>query len=457
MSARSARASWSGPAVAAVSGLTGKGVQFVALTGLALVVSPAQFGLFSLVQALVFGVASLSASAFAVSAASSTARRRVDASRDGAPAATETAFDVLAGVLRGRRRWFGVVAVVDGIVVSAGLALVYGHPDHAVAAFLVGFAAAGITVTDTVVGALAGSGRPLTTAVVDGSRGVVGGLLAVVGGLAGGAIGAAAGLVVLDAAIAVVVLIVTAGRGRATVRAHRPAAEEARGGSPEPVPIAEASSDAVRSGEHGRRVTLTGVSAASLGQIAPWVLLWALQAVGGLEAVATFAVANRFAALVLLVPVYVGKNLVGRLVIDPATGRSALRADVFVLVVGGACLVAALVAGAVQWGALGALDERYPGVAVAGLVLLAAAVVRGTATSLSMVCAARGRLAVWILSDLAATVASVVVCVVAVVLAPTDGAEPVLYHSVLVGAVVCALVRGASLARRPHSLNIDKE
>nr|BFF16117.1 hypothetical protein GCM10025699_74200 [Microbacterium flavescens] len=178
---------------------------------------------------------------------------------------------------------------------------------------------------------------------------------------------------------------------------------------------------------------------------------------GGLEAVATFGVANRFAALVLLVPVYLGKNLVGRLVVDPATGRSVLRADVFVAWVGGVCVLAAVAAGAVQWFALGPLAERYPGVAAVGVVLLAAAVVRGTATSLSMVCAARGRLAAWVLSDVAATVVSVSLCVLAAVSTAAGDAEYLLYLSVPAGAIACALVRGASLMGSNRSSKVNKQ
>ncbi|MDY0946640.1 hypothetical protein SOM11_11650 [Frigoribacterium sp. CFBP9039] len=438
MTARPSRASWSGPAVAAASGLAGKGVQFVALTTLALVVSPTEFGLFSLVQATVFGVASLSSSAFAVSAAASAARRRT-ATEGAGGAARESPLVAFAEAVRGRKRWFGAVALADGAVVSVGLSVVYGHPELALAAFAVGLAAGGITVTETFVGVLAGSGRTVSTAVVDGSRGLVSGLLAVAGGLWAGALGAAVGLVLLDAVVALCVLAAVARCSR------RPGVEAPRG----PRPASSAGVTAASTGVRG--VTLTGLAAASAGQIGPWVVLWALQMVGGLEAVATFAVANRFAALVLLVPVYLGKNMVGRLVIDPRSGRSPLRADRFVAIVGAVCLACALIAGVVQWGAAGLLTDRYPGVVVTGVVLLAAAVVRGVATALSMVCAARGHLRVWLVSDLVATAASVAVCLVAVSARGVGDPQLWLMASVLIGAVVCALVRAARLVRRPRS------
>jgi len=434
VTARPSRTSWSGPAVAAASGLAGKGVQFVALTTLALVVSPTEFGLFSLVQATVFGVASLSSSAFAVSAAASAARRRT-ATEGAGGAARESPLVAFAEAVRGRKRWLGVVALADGVVVSVGLSVVYGHPELALAAFAVGLAAGGITVTETFVGVLAGSGRTVSTAVVDGSRGLVSGLLAVAGGLWAGVLGAAVGLVLLDAVVALWVLAAVARRSR------RPGVEALRGSRP--------GSSARPTGDRG--VTLTGLAAASAGQIGPWVVLWGLQVVGGLEAVATFAVANRFAALVLLVPVYLGKNMVGRLVIDPRSGRSPLRADRFVAIVGAVCLACALVAGVVQWGAAGLLADRYPGVVAAGVVLLAAAVVRSVATALSMVCAARGHLRVWLVSDLVATAASVAVCLVAVSAPGVGDPQLWLMASVLVGAAVCAVVRAARLVRRPRS------
>ncbi|MBD8704729.1 hypothetical protein [Frigoribacterium sp. CFBP 13712] len=442
MTARPSRASWSGPAVAAASGLAGKGVQFVALTTLALVVSPTEFGLFSLVQATVFGVASLSSSAFAVSAAASAARRRT-ATEGAGGAARESPLVAFAEAVRGRKRWFGVVALADGAVVSVGLSVVYGHPELALAAFAVGLAAGGITVTETFVGVLAGSGRTVSTAVVDGSRGLVSGLLAVAGGLWAGALGAAVGLVLLDAVVALWVLAAIARCSR------RPGVEALLGSRPASSAGVTAGVTAASTGDRG--VTLTGLAAASAGQIGPWVVLWALQMVGGLEAVATFAVANRFAALVLLVPVYLGKNMVGRLVIDPRSGRSPLRADRFVAIVGAVCLACALIAGVVQWGAAGLLTDRYPGVVVAGVVLLAAAVVRGVATALSMVCAARGHLRVWLVSDLVATAASVAVCLVAVSAPGVGDPQLWLMASVLIGAVVCALVRAARLVRRPRS------
>jgi O-antigen/teichoic acid export membrane protein len=430
MTGRRGRASLSGPALAAASGLAGKGIQFVALTGLALLVSPAEFGLFSLLQATVFGVASLSSSAFAMSAAASTARRRTITSDAAGGAADDTALAAFDRAVRGRRRWLAVVALADGLVVSVGISVVYGHPEHAVTAFVIGVAAGGVTVVETFVGVLAGSGRPVATAVVDGSRGLVSGVLAALGGWSAGAVGAGVGLVALDAVIAVVVLAAIARRGP----------RQRRGVPSDPVVV-----DAGPIGD--RRTTLTGLAAASSGQVGPWVLLWGLQAVGGLEAVATFAVANRFAALVLLVPVYLGKNLVGRLVIDPATGRSALRADVFVGLVGSVCLGAAVIAGVVQWAALGSLADRYPGVVPAGVVLLIAAVIRGVATALSMVCAARGHLRVWLVSDLVATAVSVVLCLVAVTTSAPGDALVWLMTSVPVGALVCALIRGARLAR----------
>lgn len=302
-----------------------------------------------------------------------------------------------------------------------------------------GLAAGGITVTETFVGVLAGSGRTVSTAVVDGSRGLVSGLLAVAGGLWAGALGAAVGLVLLDAVVALWVLAAVARRSR------RPGVDALLGSRP----ASSAGVTAASTGDRG--VTLTGLAAASAGQIGPWVVLWALQMVGGLEAVATFAVANRFAALVLLVPVYLGKNMVGRLVIDPRSGRSPLRADRFVAIVGAVCLACALIAGVVQWGAAGLLTDRYPGVVVAGVVLLAAAVVRGVATALSMVCAARGHLRVWLVSDLVATAASVAVCLVAVSAPGVGDPQLWLMASVLIGAVVCALVRSARLVRRPRS------
>ena len=443
MTARSPRASWSGPAVAAASGLAGKGVQFLALTTLALVVAPAEFGLFSLVQATVFGVASLSSSAFAVSAAASAARHRLATERSGG-AATESSLVAFAQAVRGRKRWLGVVALVDGVVVSIGLAVVYGHPELVLVGFALGVAAGGITVTESLVGVLAGSGRTVPTAVVDGSRGLVSGSLAVLGGLWAGALGAAVGLVLLDAVLALSVLTAIAWGS------HRPLVDTPVG-SRSASSAAEAGVGAAAA-TRDRSVTLTGLAAASSGQIGLWVVLWGLQAVGGLEAVATFAVANRFAALVLLVPVYLGKNLVGRLVVDPRSGRSPLRADRFVAIVAAVCLACALVAGVVQWVSFGLLADRYPGVVEAGVVLLTAAVVRGVATALSMVCAARGHLRVWLVSDLAATAASVVVCLVAIATPGLNDPTMWLTVSVLVGAVVCAVVRAARLVQRPRSV-----
>jgi hypothetical protein len=349
--------------------LGGRGGQFLALTLLALLVTPVQYGHFVALQTLLVGTASVLGSTSAVAINAATAR--VVGARN------LPVLDLVPAMLRGRRRVFVVGATAAALIVPAGFALVTGTAPSTVelaALAALGLMSGALPVGDALVAVVAGSGRYLAASTLDAGRALVGAGAALGGVLLLGPVGGGLGLVVSDLVL-VLVLAVTVATSR-----RPPVAVVSGPGRP-------------------REGMLAGVVANVAGQTAAWVLLLGVQVVGGGAALGLWGVASRFASLVTLAPVYFGKTVVGQLGDDaPADRRWTPRS--FLVMLTGVSVIAAALALAVLVIGFPGLVDRYAGLVPVTSLLLAGMVARAVLIGAGYVCVARRRWRTWVVADL---------------------------------------------------------
>jgi hypothetical protein len=347
--------------------LGGRGGQFLALTVLALLVTPVQYGHFVVLQTLLVGTASVLGSTSAVAINAATAR--VVGARD------LPVLDLVPPMLRGRRRVFVVGAAAAALIVPTGFALVTGTAPSTVelaALAALGLMSGALPVGDALVAVVAGSGRYLAASTLDAGRALVGAGAALGGVLLLGPIGGGLGLVVSDLVLVLAVTVATS---------RRP-------------PVAVASGPG-----RPREGMLAGVVANVAGQTAAWVLLFGVQVVGGGAALGLWGVASRFASLVTLAPVYFGKTVVGQLGDDaPADRRWTPRS--FLVMLAGVSVIAAALALAVLVIGFPGLVDRYAGLVPVTSLLLAGMVARAVLIGAGYVCVARRRWRTWVVADL---------------------------------------------------------
>ncbi|MET3452141.1 hypothetical protein [Curtobacterium sp. 1544] len=352
----------------------GRGVQFLALAAMALLVSPADYGRFTTLQVLVLGLASIAGSTMGTSANAIAARAARAGTRDVRP--------ILASLLIGRRRVLVLNALVSVVAVPVGYAIVVELPTATDVFALAGFGllSAVLPLGETVVAVLAGTGRYRTASWTDAVRAVVGAGLALVLGMTAGPWWAVVGMLSVDGVIAAVAVVVTLTAVRS-------------GAVPEPV-------------ADPRAGLLAGFSANVMGQVTNWIVLWAIGAVGGAAGLGVYGVALRFASIVTLAPQYFGKTVIGQLAApDPSKNLWTPRSFVAMLgalsVSGSAASLGLLVV------VFPALAERYDGLVVMLSAVLIATSLRAVLIGLGHVCVARGHWRTWVLADATSLVVTV--------------------------------------------------
>lgn len=375
--------------VSASTGIAGKLVQFLALTLVALTLHQDDYGRLAIVQALVLGVSSIASSSFAFASNKAAAALAVQGTVHDLPGA-------LVVVLRNRFLSFAIVALVNAVLIPVLYAVISGAWIPA-ELLPIGALSAAVVIVDAAVGAVAGFGRYKTSSAVDGLRAATAGAATILLALPFGLIGAAYGLVLVDVGCAVVVLAYVAVHRRASRLLH------------------------IRAEMHGR-VTASGLASNSLAQLGNWLLLFIVQATGGLAGVGSYSIANRFASLVLLATGYINRNMLGdiaRVVERGGHGgtRSALR--FYLTVVFGIAVVASVVALVALPVVFPEVADSYPEAAPILAVLLVATIVRACATCLGIVCVAFSYLRVWISSDVSGFVALGGALIVTLVVDPT--------------------------------------
>lgn len=355
-------------------GTAGKLLQFAALAFLATQLVPAEYGRFSIVQILLFGMASIASSSFAFAA--NTRAADITSANPG------VAFSTVLRVVAADKRFVYAGIAGLGAVTFPALYLVLSGgltPTPLIAAL--GAACSAIVITDTFIGVASGTGRTTASACLDGARGAGSAIALTVAALFLPAVWTSVGLVVVEIVIASVALL---------MMSTRPSAHRAASVVVPPGPVG---------------VVRAGVVANTAAQLGTWALVWAVQMVGGLEAVGAFALANRFATLVLLAPAFLSKNMLGALRRDRMSGngqRSNLLGFYIAVVSCGSVLAAAL---AVSVGAsFPVFRGTYSNFLELLIVLSVAAVLRAVATSLGVICVSRDLLRTWVLSDVAALI-----------------------------------------------------
>jgi len=394
--------------------LAGRGVQFAALAGLAVVVTPRAYGEFIVLQALVLGAASVVGSTTGAALNAQAAR----ASRAGA--APVVALVHL--LLRPRRVVLFGNALLCALVVPAGAAcLLGGALDLHVLLLLavVGAASGTLPVGEAFVAVLAGSGRTASAAWTESARAVTASAAALAGGALAGPAWAAAGLVVPDVLLSSV-LLVMAGVTRA-----RNASIPAVSSPPEAPP---------------REGLVAGIGANLLGQIAAWGVLWAVGAVSGPVGLGVYGVALRFASVVTVAPVILGKLVLGDLA-APSPGRDQWTPRSFLTVLTVLSVAASCASFAVLVVVFPALVDTYAGLVPVTLAVLAAACARAALVALGAVCVARRQWTTWVVADLVSLV--VVLAGIAVVVVGHCGLVAVVVVSAI-GNVAGVVVRGAA-------------
>lgn len=356
--------------------LGGRGAQFLALTMLAMVVTPQQYGAFVVLQALLVGTASIlgSTTAVTVNAAAARIPRRDRYAPRG----------LFATLTAGRRRVFLSGASLSAVVAPVGYGVIGGaapRPEELVVVSIAGLLAGALPAADAYVAVLAGSGRFLRASWTDAGRAVSGAVGATVGTVAGGPALGALGLVLADCVLLVVVV---------SALALRPCRR--------PTPV--------HRDRRGEGVA-AGIVANVIGQATGWVLLFTIQFVGGAAALGVYGVASRFASLVTIAPVYLGKTVIGQLVLPESgsaaeskrsgwTGRSFLGLLTIVSTAG------AVVAYAVLAFGFPALLLRYDDLAMVTMVLLAGMVLRSLLIGVGYLCVARRLWRTWVVADVVA-------------------------------------------------------
>lgn len=393
----------------------GRGVQFLALAAMAAVVSPADYGRFSTLQVLVLGLASITASSMGASSNAAAAR----ATRDGALGV----WAILATLLRARRRALLVNLVVSSLAVPVGYFLVVGvTPERLPMLVAIGVMSAALPVGETVVAVLAGSGRYRTASWTDAVRAVAGAALALVLGVVSGPWWATVGLLATDVLIAVAAIVLATNHRRATTTLT---------GLAGPAPAAP---DRSADGLHA------GLVANVLGQVANWVVLWAIGATGGALGLGAYGVALRFASVVTLAPVYFGKTVIGQLA-APGLSANQWTPRSFVGMLAGLSVVGSLLAAGVMALGFPSLPDRYDGLWWMLAAVLTATSLRAVLIGLGQVCVAQRRWRTWVVADAASLVVTVI-GVLVVFVGPTG------MHGAVLVVLASAVANVAGIATR---------
>ncbi len=410
-------------AVSSGFGTGGKLLQFAALAFLATQLIPAEYGRFSILQILLFGMASIASSSFAFAA--NTRAADIVSANPGVAFST-----VLRAVAADNRIFYAGIAVFGAMAFPALYLVLSGGllPTPSIAAL--GATCSAIVITDTFIGVASGTGRVMTSACLDGVRGAGSAAALTASALFLPAVWTSAGLVVVEIVLASVAILMMSRRSAAR----------------------DASRVVMPSGPVG--VVRAGVAANAAAQLGTWALVWGVQMVGGLEAVGAFALANRFATLVLLAPAFLSKNMLGALRRDRLTGteqKGNLLGFYVTIVSCGSVIGAGIAVG------VGASFPMFRGTYVDFLdllvVLAVAAILRAVATSLGVICVSRDLLKTWVLSDIAALL--VLLMAVGVALVFSAGLVPLL--SGLVASNSTALVwRAVGLRRTASAMSAEE-
>jgi hypothetical protein len=152
-----------------------------------------------------------------------------------------------------------------------------------------------------------------------------------------------------------------------------------------------------------RRTVAAGVTANAFAQAGLWGTQLILARGFGLEAIAAYSLANRFASLSLILPGFLTKNMLGLMAHEATAGTRAFRRQLINYVT-----VVSLLAGAsglvvIVIGAL--LFDRIFGAYPSGfsmlIVLVLSSIPSAIGSALGVACVVKGYLLAWILSDAA--------------------------------------------------------
>lgn len=387
----------------AAPGLAGRGVQFLVLAWLATEVVPSEYGRFAALQLVVTGAASIVGSTVGVTAnVAAAAGRRHDV----------PAVAVAVAVIRLRARLLLLNAAASTAVVVVG-AVLLTHPSSVAdlaPALIAGLLSGAVPFAEILVGVLAGRGRPGASAALDAARGIGGAAGAGLLGVLAGGLAAASGLLVVDVLIASVLLARTVRPASPVVALHVSANEGA----------------------------VAGIAANVLGQVATWLVLGAVSVTGGPVALGVYGVAMRFASVITVAPVYLGKVVVGQFVDAPDRRRAGWTPQSFTAVVATLCAAGSVASLLVLVIAFPGLVDDYPGVVPVTVAVLGATSVRALLICVGQVCVARRAWRTWVLADL--TALGVTAIAVPVVL--------VLQGSLVAVVLVSGLGHGAGLVAR---------
>jgi len=349
----------------AAPGVAGRGAQFLALAWFATLTSPDQYGAFATLQMLVVGAASVVGSTIGVTANTGAAHGLRD----------RPVLAVVGAMIRLRTAVLVTNACASFFVVVVGFAVLThpSSPGQLVPAVVAGTFGGAVPVAEMLVGVLAGTGRTRVAAAVDGLRGVGGAAAAVLIGVSVDGAAAAIGLVVVDVGIAVAVLASGALRSRPMVRLAPTAGEGAA----------------------------AGIAANLLGQIAVWVVVGAVGATGGPVALGVYGVAVRFASVITVAPVYLGKVVV-RHFVEGAEATQEWTPRSFVAVVGALCAMGSVASIVLLVLGFPELVAGYPGVVPVTIAVLLVTSVRAVLICIGQVCVARRAWRTWVTADLVA-------------------------------------------------------
>jgi hypothetical protein len=353
----------------AAPGIIGRGVQFLALAWLATLVRPEQYGTFAVLQSLVIGVASVVGSTVGVTANVATASAR----------GVTGAGAMAVAVLRLRTRLLVTNAITSVLVVVVGF-VVLTRPaslGQILPAFVAGVLGGAVPIAEVLVGVLAGSGRTGLAAGVDAVRGIGGASGAVLLGVLVDGAAAASGLLVVDVVIAAALLTHSLRIGEQNLGL-----------------------DTATSGGAS-----AGVAANVLGQMASWMVVGAVSVTGGPVAMGVYGVATRFASVVTVAPVYLGRVAVRHFVDAPDT-RPTWTPRSFVAVVGGLSVIGSALSLLILLVVFPELVALYPGVVPVTIAVLVATSVRALLICVGQVCVARRAWRTWVVADLAAACAT---------------------------------------------------
>jgi len=358
-----------------VGGATGRVGQFAAVGYLATWLSSSEFAKFAAALLTVQCLSGVFSSAVA------TATNRQSSARISSAKAGAVIQDAYLPIIGG-----AFVTVVGGVLAPPAYAVLTHRPTGTILV-LAGMGVGAIVLTDSVIGAIAGQGEFRLVAIAEAFRGLTCMFVVVVIAKVAGATAGAIGVGLADLSVGIVLLLILRRRPR------------------------DKSMAAGRSMTAGARQTVKAGLAANLcAQAGLWGSQVVLARGFGLEAIAAYSLANRFASLALVLPGFLTKNMLGLLARDAAAESPAFRQHLFryigvvTALAAGASLVAILVGAFLFSNLFG----HYPNGLAMLIVLLLSSIPSAIGSALGVACVARGRLLVWVVSDASFAVVAVV-------------------------------------------------